>query len=129
MRTLIKFSGVGSRLQLIRREVITHSQLSHPNVLPLLGVFRENVDGPPLMVLPLVDNGSLEDYIQHSKLIGPDFARLVCIPSPVLSITFILWMLRQLLTKVLGVTRALLYLHTRPVPVLHGDLHWVGDCD
>lgn len=79
MQMLIRFTGVRTRPQLIRREVITHSQLSHPNVLPLLGVFREHTDGPPMMVLPLVDNGSLEDYVQHSKLIGPNFARLVCL--------------------------------------------------
>lgn len=57
--------------------MITHAQLDHPNVLPLLGVFRDHIDGPPMMVLPLIENGSLEDYIGHTRLTDSMFTQVV----------------------------------------------------
>lgn len=39
-----------------------HSQLSHPNIIRLIGVAREWEGGPPMMVLPFMEQGSLEDY-------------------------------------------------------------------
>lgn len=74
------------------------------------------------MVLPLVENGSLEDYVRYKRLSGASFARVVCGFLPCF-IRFTLIVLPQ----VLGVTRAISYLHSRVVPVLHGDLHWVRD--
>lgn len=63
--------------QILRREVITHAQLTHPNIIPLLGVYRDYANGPPLMILPLIENGSLEEYIEHTALKGAAFIRIV----------------------------------------------------
>jgi serine/threonine protein kinase len=49
--------------QLIRREIITHAQLHHPNIIPLLGVFR--TDESPLMILPFMENGSASEYLKR----------------------------------------------------------------
>lgn len=49
--------------QLIQREIVTHAQLHHENIIPLLGVFRESDSEPPMMVLPFMENGSASAYI------------------------------------------------------------------
>ena len=55
--------------------MITHSQLVHPNIIPLFGVFYENTDAAPMMVLPYAEKGSLSDV----KVIADiEFARIVC---------------------------------------------------
>jgi hypothetical protein len=41
--------------QLVHREAITHAQLDHPNIIPFLGVYRENTEGPPMTVLPFIE--------------------------------------------------------------------------
>jgi len=41
-----------------------HSQIHHQNVIPLLGVWRDSEDGPPLMVMPFAENGSALAYLQ-----------------------------------------------------------------
>ena len=58
--------------------MITHSQLEHPNIVPLLGVFCESPDTPPLMVLPLVERGCLANMIADEVIHGAEFARIVC---------------------------------------------------
>lgn len=42
---------------------MTHSQLRHENIIPLLGVFRDSDDGPPVMILPFMENGPAPDYL------------------------------------------------------------------
>ncbi|KAF8317424.1 kinase-like protein, partial [Clavulina sp. PMI_390] len=82
------------------REAITHSQLQHPNILPFLGIYRESNESYPLMVLPYLEQGSLEDMLREPESGGID--------SP-------------LLIKI--VTRGIAYLHSRKPPIIHGDLH------
>lgn len=44
---------------------MTHAQLRHKSIIPLLGVFREPEDiGPPMMVLPFMENSSAMNYIE-----------------------------------------------------------------
>src|ERR1700735_4290530 len=41
----------------IKREIIIHSQLRHPNVIPLLGIYCASSEVPPMMVMPYMENG------------------------------------------------------------------------
>ncbi|KAF8312069.1 kinase-like protein, partial [Clavulina sp. PMI_390] len=82
------------------REAITHAQLSHPNILPFLGVFQEHADSPPVMVLPFLERGSLQDILIDQRLSTSDFQRIA-----------------------LGITEGVAYLHSRQPPIVHGDLH------
>jgi serine/threonine protein kinase len=65
-------STIGSQLtlspfvQLICREIVTHRQLRHQNIIPLLGVFRETDEDSPMMILPFVENGSAVDYLNRA---------------------------------------------------------------
>lgn len=49
---------------MVRREIITHWQLRHDNVLPLLGIFQEEPDGPPLIVTPYKEHGTAERFLK-----------------------------------------------------------------
>jgi serine/threonine protein kinase len=54
--------------QYIRREIITHAQLRHPNVIEFLGVFREDEDkdeAAPLIILPFLEKGSALCYLNQ----------------------------------------------------------------
>ena len=54
------------RRQYIRREIIMHAQLDHPNVIPFLGVFKENdEDEAPMIVLPFMESGSAMDFLNQ----------------------------------------------------------------
>jgi len=68
-------------LQLVQRETITHSQLDHPNIIPLLGVYAEDAGRAPMTVLPYVEKGSLADVISREPVKGRNFARIVCWPT------------------------------------------------
>ncbi|KAF8303275.1 kinase-like protein, partial [Clavulina sp. PMI_390] len=84
----------------VHREAITHSQLNHPNILPFLGLYHENHGSPPVIVLPLVESGSLQDLLAGPLLEWTTFKRIL-----------------------VGVTSGVDYLHSRYPPVIHGDLH------
>ena len=107
--------------QLIHREVITHSQLDHPNIIPLYGVFHENTDAPPIMVLHYAEKGSLSDLIDIKAIKDIEFAWIVC-PAACSSQTNLFMSVCQ----ITGVGRALTYLHSRKPPIFHGDLHTVN---
>ena len=49
--------------QHIHREAITHSLLDHPNIISFLGLYTESTDGPPLVVLPFLERGSLSEVM------------------------------------------------------------------
>ncbi|KAF8294750.1 kinase-like protein [Clavulina sp. PMI_390] len=91
-------------VQLVHREAITHRQLQHPNILPFLGIHREDDSSYPLTILPFVERGSLDDMLaglDRDVLIGlPDFVKIL-----------------------VGCSRGLVYLHSRTPPIVHGDLH------
>ncbi|KAF8312093.1 kinase-like protein [Clavulina sp. PMI_390] len=86
--------------QLVHREALTHAQLSHPNILPFLGVYREQADSPPMVVLPFVERGSLQDLMDDGPLNSESFERIL-----------------------IGAAKGVLYLHSRQPPIVHGDLH------
>lgn len=57
-------------MQVIRREVITHRQLSHPNVLKLIGVYRDTTEDdeicPLMMILPVISH-EVEEYLRDAS--------------------------------------------------------------
>jgi len=63
--------------QLIHREAITHSLLEHRNIIPFIGVYRGSVDKPPLIVLPYIEYGSLEEFIRDNRIEGTQFTEIV----------------------------------------------------
>lgn len=65
--------------QLVHREAITHSQLNHSNILPLLGVFYEAARSPPILVLPFLEKGSLSHLVGDPTIERSDalFSRIV----------------------------------------------------
>ncbi|KAF8304957.1 kinase-like protein [Clavulina sp. PMI_390] len=87
-------------IRLVHREAITHSQLDHPNILPFLGIYHEEVDSPPITVLPFMERGSLQDLLAGAAL---DPGAFKCI--------------------LIGVGSGVDYLHSRRPPIIHGDLH------
>lgn len=48
----------------MRREIIAHWQLRHDNVLPLLGLYQEEDNGPPLMVTPYKEHGTASKFLK-----------------------------------------------------------------
>ncbi|KAF8279881.1 kinase-like protein [Clavulina sp. PMI_390] len=56
--------------RLVHREAITHSLLDHPNILPFLGVYHEEIDSPPVTTLPLIERGSLQQLLSGPLLVG-----------------------------------------------------------
>ncbi|KAF8312095.1 kinase-like protein [Clavulina sp. PMI_390] len=86
--------------QLVHREALTHAQLAHPNILPFLGVYREEANSPPMVVLPFVESGSLQDLIDYKPMSSEGFERIL-----------------------VGTAKGVLYLHSRQPPIVHGDLH------
>ncbi|KAF8312400.1 kinase-like protein, partial [Clavulina sp. PMI_390] len=83
------------------REAITHRQLQHPNILPFLGIYREDDSSYPLTVLPFVERSSLQDMLAS---LGP--GEVIKLPD-----------------FLIGCSRGLVYLHSRTPPIIHGDLH------
>lgn len=67
-------SFTGRRIrQQVQREVLTHLQLNHPNILPLLGVVCDRkVEGCPLsMVTPFAEGGNALDYLRGNRASKP----------------------------------------------------------
>lgn len=56
--------------------MITHSQLDHPNIIPLLGVYYEAPE-PPMMVVPFAERGSLGDLLRTEVIEGIRFVHIV----------------------------------------------------
>jgi serine/threonine protein kinase len=57
-------------LQRLHREIFTWQSLCHPHVLPMVGLFVVDPDGPlrdVCMVSPWMVNGNLRDYIKSQK--------------------------------------------------------------
>ena len=69
--------------QLLHREVITHSLLKHPNIIPFLGVYRASRNEPPAIVLPYAENGSLGKFITNNTVTSTLFAKIVRIAPPI----------------------------------------------
>ncbi|KAF8314692.1 kinase-like protein [Clavulina sp. PMI_390] len=86
-------------IRLVHREAITHSLLNHPNILKLLGIHNER-RGPPLTVLPFIEQGSLQQLLV-GPLIGTEALQRI----------------------LLGTSEAFAYLHSQHPPIVHGDVH------
>ena len=54
--------------QTFQREGLTWCSLNHPNILPFLGIYRENNESYPLMVLPYLEHGSLDDILEQTPV-------------------------------------------------------------
>jgi len=87
------------RRKLLRERFQIWLQLRHPNVLPFLGVIREDprIPTPLCMVSPWMENGELLPYLRRN----PDADKLGI---------------------VLGIAKGLEYLHGQDPFILHGDI-------
>ncbi|KAF8301046.1 kinase-like protein [Clavulina sp. PMI_390] len=101
--------------QIIIREIVSHWQLRHPNVVSLRGIYRVQDDSaneedsdasdaptpmrPPSMVLQYAKHSFALDYLQSHDGSG------------------------RFLEVVRGVVAGLVYLHSQTPPIIHGDLH------
>jgi len=95
----IPASGGDKALRAFAKELVICSVLSHPNVLPLCGVFRESLTRKLFIVSPYVEKGDLLCYVERTSRGRVDRFSILC-----------------------DVAQALRYLHTRDPPVMHGDL-------
>ncbi|KAF8302084.1 kinase-like protein, partial [Clavulina sp. PMI_390] len=82
------------------REAITHSRLIHPNIIPFLGIYHEGPGTLPLTTVPYMARGSLQDSISNKSI-----------------------NLNSLGGIAIGISKGVVYLHSRIPPVIHGDLH------
>ena len=55
-----------SDVQSVLSEVCKMQDLSHPNVMTLVGVCADSVSGPSI-VMPYMGNGSLLDYLKKER--------------------------------------------------------------
>ncbi|EIW75665.1 kinase-like protein, partial [Coniophora puteana RWD-64-598 SS2] len=82
------------------RELIVWSSLSHPNILPLLGIYRSQYRSGGAIsafVSPFMENRDLAKFLQNEE--GPDRHSLI-----------------------LDIISGLAYLHSQKPPVIHADL-------
>lgn len=90
-------------LENFKRESDIISRLYHPNVVRCLATVDGCEEQPPLIVLESADGGSLEKRLSKGPL------------HPLEAFSF-----------AVDAGRALLYLHSLPCPILHGDLHFAN---
>lgn len=90
-------------LENFKRESDIISRLYHPNVVRCLATVDGCEEQPPLIVLESADDGSLEKRLSKGPL------------HPLEAFSF-----------AVDAGRALLYLHSLPCPILHGDLHFAN---
>jgi serine/threonine protein kinase len=83
--------------------------------VPLYGVFYENTNAVPIMVLHYAEKGSLRDLIDVEVIRDIEFAWIVRLATCSSQ--------TNLFTQ--AVAHALTYLHSRILPIFHGDLHTV----
>ena len=88
-------------LENFKRESDIISRLYHPNVVRCLATVDGCEEQPPLIVLESADGGSLQKRLSKGPL------------HPLEAFSF-----------AVDAGRALLYLHSLPCPILHGDLHF-----
>lgn len=64
-------------IQKLSREIRIWAQLSHPNVLPLLGYFVEGTGAMPSLVSEWMENGTLTEYIKRLPYCGEETLLMV----------------------------------------------------
>lgn len=90
-------------LENFKRESDIISRLYHPNVVRCLATVDGCEEQPPLIVLESADGGSLQKRLSKGPL------------HPLEAFSF-----------AVDAGHALLYLHSLPCPILHGDLHFAN---
>ncbi|KAG9024528.1 hypothetical protein FS837_005317, partial [Tulasnella sp. UAMH 9824] len=83
----------------LAREVDLLNDLSHDNVVKIIGFVEEADDGVAWMVFAWEKNGNLREFVRSANWELPELVSLVC-----------------------DVARGLSYLHGRNPPICHGDL-------
>lgn len=64
---------------MLRREIVSHWQLRHRNVLPLTGIYLEASMFAPWMIVPLMEHGSASKYLKNVGFgaLGTRFSEVV----------------------------------------------------
>lgn len=71
-----------------------------------------------MVVLPFMERGSLSKLLRDEIIFGVEFTWIVCFPSMLYNVP-----IYQSCIQIIGIGRALLYLHARKPQIIHGDLH------
>jgi serine/threonine protein kinase len=93
--------------------------LSHPRVLPLLGLNADNFENHVCMVSPWMERGTAAKYLEANKDLPNHVVDTMVRPEPrrgVLTLTY--------LTQILETAQGVAYLHDNEI--VHGDLHGVS---
>ena len=96
--TLLQYAGASRLRENFERECICCSELTHPNIVRLVGVYYPSRVSLPVMVMELMDE-SLTKYVEKSNI-----------------------SLKTKISILHDVAEGLTYLHTRNPPVIHRDL-------
>lgn len=109
--------------QAIRREIVSHWQLRHANVLPLIGIYYETEESAPWMLVPLMKYGSADVYLEEFPGVA-QFVSVVRIFHPLV----FLYRGRGIDygVEIFDAAYGLAYLHSQRPPVIHGDIHVVS---
>jgi len=95
LRPLVRFAAAGR----FDKRVVTF-EIRHQNVIQLLGIWRDSEGGPPLMVMPLAENGSALAYLRRGNVGATHCAEIL-----------------------MGSALGLLHLHSMLPRIIHGDIH------
>ena len=71
---ILKYSGQRTEtLQRFNREVLAHSALEHPNIVPIIdrGIYEDH----PFLVLQYIKNGTLRKLLDYAKSNGKPLAQ------------------------------------------------------
>ncbi|KAG9038121.1 hypothetical protein FS837_001312 [Tulasnella sp. UAMH 9824] len=86
-------------LALLANEIHLLSELSHPNIVSIVGFVEDAGDAIAWMIFRWEENGNLREFIGSAN-----------------------WELPERLSLIYDVSEGLAYLHTREKPICHGDL-------
>ncbi|KAF8307551.1 kinase-like protein, partial [Clavulina sp. PMI_390] len=106
---------------LVHREASTHSLLNHSNILPFLGIYHEEVDSPPVTILPLIERGSLQQMLA-GPLVSPKTLQQIVRFAPSYYLIS-LSSTENWFYQLVGVASGVVYLHSLRLPIVHGDVH------
>ncbi|KAG8951566.1 hypothetical protein FRC04_005852 [Tulasnella sp. 424] len=107
-------------LNAFANEVLILSELSHPNIIELVGFVEDEKKDIAWMVLPWEENGNMRDFVLSRELEIPHRLSLVSgimENGPTTSPDTV-----NGLQQIKDVMSGIEYLHTRQPPICHGDL-------
>lgn len=108
-------------IQLLAHEVSLLNELSHENIVKVIGFVEDAKDGIAWMILPWEKNGNLREFIASAEWEFPERLALVCRFPAILCISPSLTTL-----QIHDVANGVDYLHSRESPICHGDLKSVS---